>query len=217
MNKTLLVTRPMYDDCTEYLSAYASLVLKEAKKLGVPTKDLSEESANKKEVEKFITKTNTKLFFANGHGNDNQLCGHKNEVIISGDENADLLKNKIIYARACSAGASLGKKAVQNGDGCFIGYAHLFSFWMDGKWSAAPLKDKTAAFYLEPSNEIVIALINGKSSREAHEKSKKMMAKNMKKLLRLEEKQEPSAMGMLQVLWNNYEGQVLHGNKEAYF
>ena len=97
--------------------------------------------------------------------------------------------------------------------GCFIGYNCLFSFWIDQKWSTKPHNDNLAKMYLEPSNEIMLSLIKGNTSLDAYEKSKDMMIKNMKKLLQMEEKNEPGAMNMLQVLWNNFEGQVLHGNE----
>ena len=41
------------------------------------------------------------------------------------------------------------------------------------------------------------------------------MIKNMNKILK--KKEEPGAMGWLEVLWNNFENQVLHGNEEAVF
>ena len=43
------------------------------------------------------------------------------------------------------------------------------------------------------------------------------MIENMKKILKMEEKNEPGAMGWLGALWNNYQGQVIHGNVEMRF
>lgn len=217
MNKILLVTRPTYEDVTEYLSAYAGIIIKEAKDLSIPVKDLLAENANNSEVRKYISKQNPKLLFFNGHGSTDVISGHKDEVILSSNKDLDLLKDRIVYARSCHAGVFLGKKTVENNNGCFIGYELKFSFWMDGKWSATPLRDPGAALCLEPSNEIVRALINGKSASEAYEKSKRMMAKNMGKVLKMNQKNEPGAMGILRTLWNNYEGQVILGNKEARF
>jgi len=202
---------------TEYLSAYAGLIIKEAKDLRVPIKDLAGEQANKLIIEKYITKQNPKLLFINGHGDTDSLTGHKDEIIFSNDDNLHLLKDRIIYARACESAVSLGQATINDNNGCFVGYNRKFSFWMDGRWSATPLNDKSAAFCLEPSNEIVKCLINGKSASEAHTRSLRMMAKNMAKIIRMTQKQEPVAGGILRTLWNNYEGQVLLGNKEARF
>lgn len=209
MNKILLVTRPKYDDGTEYLSCYAQLVLNEAENKGIIKKDFEGKNANREEVLKFIHKKNPKLLFINGHGDKNCLYGHEDKEIFS-PKDSEILKKKIIYARACNAGENFGKEIVKEG-GSFIGYKYSFSFWMNEKWSTKPLNDNIAKLYLEPSNEVVISLIKGKKVSESDNKSKKMMVENMKKILKMEEKKEPGAMGMLQVLWTNFEGQVVYG------
>lgn len=215
MDNLLLVTRPKYDDGTEYLSAYASEVLKKAREK-YSIKDFEGREANKENVEKYLKSKNPKLLFLNGHGNECEICGHKDEVIFS-LTNISLLKNKITYARACFSANVLGKEAVKNNSGCFIGYIYPFSFWMDGKRSATPLKDKIAGMFLNPSNEIIFSLLNGKTAKEADETSRKMMIENMKKILAMEQKNEPGATMMLQILWGNYEGQVVIGNENASF
>jgi len=214
MGDIILVTRPKYDDGTEYLSYYASLILKEAEDLGIPAKDFEGKEANKESITKFIEKRNPRLVFINGHGDENSLYGHDDKIIFSSD-NMLLLKDRIVYARACNAGTKFGKEVVKNNNGCFIGYKYPFQFWIDEKWSAKPSNDNTAKLYLEPSNEIVSSILNGRSSSYADERSKKKMLENMKKILKLEENKEPGAMGMLQVLWNNFDGQVLHGDALA--
>lgn len=217
MNRILLVTRPKYDDSTEYLASYASLVLKEAKRLNVKKKDFEAEKANPDEVSKFISKLSPKLLFLNGHGDSECLKGHKGEILFSVSKNLDLLKDRIIYARACHAGLSFGEKVVENNEGCFIGYKNPFSFWIDGARSATPLKDNIAKLFLFPSNEIINSLLKGKTTQEAHQISKKMMVESMKKILDMNQKRELGAMGWLGILWNNYEGQVLHGNESSSF
>mgnify|MGYP001190318122 CR=1 FL=1 len=96
MAKSLLVTRPKYDDGTEYLSAYALEVIKEAKSLEINVKDLEKTDANKKEVEKFITNKNPEIVFFNGHGSEEEICGHGGETLIS-DSNVSLVILKKIY------------------------------------------------------------------------------------------------------------------------
>jgi len=215
MNNILLVTRPKYDDGTEYLSAYALEILKKIKgKISV--KDFEGNKANKKDIEKYIGIKNPKLLFFNGHGSESEIYGHKDKPIFS-LENVNLLKNRISYARACFSAKILGKEAVKNNRGCFIGYIYPFSFWIDGKRSATPLKDEVAKMFIYPSNEIILSLLRGDSAKEANEKSKKLMISNMKKILTMEKKNEPGATGMLQILWDNYEGQVVLGNENNFF
>lgn len=215
MNNILLVTRPKHDDGTEYLSAYAFEVLKKAKEQ-IETKDFDGKEANKENVEKYVKIKNPKMLFLNGHGNECEICGHKDKAIFS-LSNVDLLKNRIIYARACFSANILGYEAVKNSSGCFIGYVYPFSFWIGGDRSATPLKDKVAGMFLHPSNEIVLSLLKGETAKKADEKSKQMMISNMKEILAMEHKNEPGATGMLQILWDNYEGQVVLGNEEISF
>lgn len=213
MDNLLLVTRPKYDDGTEYLSAYALEVIKKVKEK-ISIKDFEGKEVNKKNIEKYLKRKNPRLFFLNGHGNEYEICGHKEEVIFSLN-NVNLLKNRITYARACFSANVLGHKAVKDNPGCFIGYIYPFSFWMDGRRSATPLKDKVAGMFLNPSNEIVFSLLKGETTKKADENSKKMMITNMKEILAMEQKNEPGATGMLQILWDNYDGQVVLGNEDA--
>jgi len=213
MNRILLVTRPDYDKATEYLKYYASLIIDDASRSGLKLKDFQGNNANRKEVIKFIEKQDPALIFINGHGSPTELLGQDHKMLISEDQkDLALLKDRIIYARACDAGSSFGEKVVDGNKGCFIGYKTKFSFWTDNDWSATPPKDKTASLFLEPSNAVMSSLIKGDTTKVANEKSKKMMAKNMNKILKMEARGEPGAMNWLAVLWKNYEAQVLHGN-----
>ncbi len=213
MNNSILVTRPKYDDGTEYLSAYALEVIKKAQEK-FSVKDFEGKEAIKENVEKYLKNKNPKLLFLNGHGNESEIFGHKDKIIFS-LTNINLLKDKITYARACFSANFLGHEAVKNNSGCFIGYIYPFSFWMDEERSATPLKDKVAGMFLNPSNEVVFSLLKGESARKADEKSKKMMIENMREILAMERKNEPGATGMLQILWDNYEGQIVLGNEDA--
>ena len=73
MNKILLVTRPKYDDGTEYLSYYASLIFRETEDRGIQIKDFEGKEANKENVIKFIENKNPQLLFVNGHGDESCL------------------------------------------------------------------------------------------------------------------------------------------------
>lgn len=212
-----LVTRPDYDDGTAYLSCYASIILKLAKKKDIEFKDFSGKDANAINVTKYIFRKDPKLLFINGHGDSKSLEGDKDEILFSVDEGLGLLKDRIVYARACHAGLSFGREMIKDNSGCFIGYRYPFSFWMSDERSSTPLKDKSAALFLNPSNEVVSCLIHGKTTQEAHEISKQKMVESMRKVLDLNEKKEPVAMELLKILWTNYSGQVLYGNEDLTF
>ena len=186
---TILVTNPDYDYATSYLCYYSKEIVSYAKKENIILIQLTNERLRRDIVEGIIRKKDPSFILFNGHGDKNTIYGGKvdgsEQFIIREGFNEGLLKGKLVYARACNASISLGKKATEGTEGCFIGYKYSFSFWIDYKWSAKPLNDKTAAFYLIPSNEVIVLLLKGSSTQTAHEKSKTMMVENMKKILKI--------------------------------
>ncbi len=213
MKKGIIITLPRYDDVTEYFSQFSKEILKEAEIDGVAAKQLIGEDATKDVFESFLSKLNYKLIIMNGHGNAKEILGQDKKCIIAEGVNEHLLAGRITYARACEAGASLGKSVVAlDKEGCFIGYDLPFQFFADITRTGNPLKDNTARIFLEPSNAVPISLINGKSAIGAHECSKKMVLKNINRVLR---NMNSESLAVATALWNNYEGQVLHGNSDA--
>jgi len=149
----------------------------------------------------------------NCHGSEDAIFGNKGDVLIKQGVNDSLLKGRITYARSCHAASSLGFSCMENNKtGCFIGYTLPFEFYFNYEWAANPLKDNVARIFLEPSNLIPISLIKGNSTNEAHEKSKKQMLKNIKKVLR---NKNLDSFSIAESLWNNYLGQTIIGNRRA--
>ena len=215
MKNSLLVTRPAYDDATSYLYHYAGEVINYAREKDINVLDLERPRLTKKNFTKIVSDKNPYVIFFNAHGDSTCIYGDKidadEEILIEENVNHDLLNNKVVYARACYAGASLGEACVKIG-GCFIGYESPFTFWIDANWSATPLKDETAKLFLEPSNMIVLSLLKGNSVREAVEKSVNLTKKNIMKLM--SDQKEPGYMASIMALWSNLEGQVVLGDKD---
>lgn len=216
MKKTLLITRPCYDDATNYLFYYANLIVKEAEESGVSVIDLKRPRLTKKNFINIMEDKNPFFVFFNAHGDKRTIygdkIGEKEEILVEEDQNHQLLNSKIIYARACWSAASLGKAC---SDGCFIGYKTPFGFFINEKWSTKPLNDNTAKIFLEPSNLIASSLIKGNTAKEAVEKSLNMSKKNILKLV--EEKEEPGAMASVFLLWSNMYGLEISGNENIRF
>ena len=216
--KTILITRPNYDDATSYLFPYANLIINTAIKSSTKTIDLKRPRLTTKNFTSLMTKQNPSLVFFNAHGSEKCIFGdkidEKEEILVEENKNHSILSNKIVYARACWAAASLGKACTKN-RGCFIGYKTPFSFWSNEKWSTKPLNDNTARLFLEPSNFIVESLLKGNSAKESVDKSVNMMKKNILRLLKI--KKEPGAMASVMTLWNNISGQEILGDKEMRF
>ena len=152
MNKCL-ITRPNHDKVTSYLFNWSKEIIEQ--NFGVQFLNLEGENANKNKVESYLKKQNPKLVLFNGHGNDNVICGFKDEIIIQLNENDNLLKGKIIYSLSCSSAKSLGKNAVKKGAHAFIGYKEPFVIYTDSERETTPLKDNIASSFLNPSNLVL--------------------------------------------------------------
>lgn len=213
MKKGIIVTMPRYDDVTEYFSQFSKEIVKEAKKEGLLHRELIDKEVTKEQFETTTKNLPYSLVILNGHGTDKEVLGQDGKPLVSEGVNEDLLAGRITYARACEAGASLGKSIVKNKNTCFIGYELPFQFYADATRATNPLKDNTAKLFLEPSNSVSIALINGRSATGADEISKRMMLKNLNKVLRNIDKE---SLAVAEALWNNYDGQVVLGDKDAF-
>lgn len=208
----MIITLPESDNVTLYLSKFSKYVLEEANSQDVKVKPLVEDEANKKEFEKVLTKLDYNFIVFNGHGSYNEIYGHRNEPIIVLGDNETILSDRIVYARACNAGAELGEKMVIGNNGCFIGYSTNFTFWASKSWDSVPLKDETAKLFLEPSNMVPISILKGHSAGEADKIAKDHMKKNIKKVLR---NPTDESFWLASALWSNLNGQVIHGNDNA--
>lgn len=174
----MLVTRPSHDDTASYLSKWSEPLLVAAQRHGITPSDFKGSKAVRSEVEKFLKKQNPSFIIFNGHGSDDSICGHKNEVLIKSGENEHLLESKIIYSVSCSSAKELGKKSVEVGAKCFIGYDDVFIFAFDKNCSAGrELEDARAEPFFDSSNQVALILLSGKSSGEAYEKSQSSFQK----------------------------------------
>jgi len=214
--KQILVTRPNYDDATCYCFYYAGLVMDEAEDKGVKVIDLKRPRLTRKNFTDILEDKDPSFLFFNAHGDERTIYGDKHgkteEALIEEGENHELLDSRLVYARACCAGASLGRACK---DGCFIGYITPFSFWVNEKWSTKPSNDNTAKLFFEPSNLIASSLLKGNTAQESVNKSVLMSKKSILRLLK--EKDEPGAMASVRLLWNNMQGLSISGNKEMKF
>lgn len=214
MERGLIITCPEYDDATAYLTYFSREIIKEAEIKLLKVKKIEDKNLNFNDFSEILKKLNYRLIVLNGHGSADSIFGFKNKVILDSNINCSLLKEKIVYARACNAALILGQRSMENTEeGCFIGYKLPFIFYMDERWSTKPSNDNIAALFLKPSNSISIAIIHGHSAMESHENAKNQMLKTMKKLM--EGKSEDVTPFYIEALWNNYIGQDIIGNGDA--
>lgn len=167
----LLITRPRHDIPTHYLFSWAAEIITAAKSKRIQVVDLLKEKARKKTLQSYLRKDMFDLVIINGHGNATSVGGHDNEILVSVGDGADLFRDKIVFVRACDAGAVLGPEIMRNGAKSFIGYLHPYMFPYDKDSVQHPLRDELAAPVLECSNQIGLSLIKGRTAQEAHRES----------------------------------------------
>lgn len=213
MNRVILITRPNHDLITTYLFEWSQFVIDEANKKHVQVLDLSGRKANKKDLTSYILKNDPILLFFNGHGNENAITGYDNELLVSSDDNKELLAKKIIYARSCDAANNLGELCIKNGTIAFIGYKRKYSIAYTYSGSSHPLRDQLAKLFIEPSNLIPISLLKGNTVKDAYRKSQEAMSRNFSFMLstRATQAQKDSAP----YLWINKKYQVALGDSNA--
>ncbi len=213
MNNSILITRPNHDFPTTYLYFWSELVIDEAKNKGITVLDLEGKKASKQKFVSYISRNNPHLIFLNGHGSKDSVAGYDNEVLLDEDNCEALLREKIIYARSCEAGAKLGPFSIEKGAAAFIGYNKDFWLIRSKERGTKPLTDPIAKLFLEPSNLVPITLIKGNSTQEAYQKSQENMRRNFSYMISSKSSLEERDAAFF--LFSNYTCQVILGDKQA--
>jgi len=208
----VLFSRPEHDVPVSYLYYYSGELVKLSNELGHKTLNKEKKESNKQNITKIIRLQKPLLIMFNGHGNDKTIFGHNDEVIISSDDNPELLSNTITYSLTCSSAAVLGPIAVKKGALCFIGYHSDFALGRDPDSEAVPRRDKIASLFLEPSNLLFSSLLRGVNVKESLEKAKKKMLDN---IWFLNTTDKLNASYYAPFLFGNYIGLTAHGDEEA--
>lgn len=213
MNKTLLITRPKHDPIVYYLFYWAQKIIDLANKKHIKVLDLSRKRANPKENMSMLKKQCPSLVFFNGHGSDDSIAGHNDQVLVAVGKNEQFLFSKIIYALSCRAGRKLGPKSIKAGAAGYIGYDADFIFFADEDKIREPLKDETAKLFLEPSNQVMICLLKGHDIKYSHEQSKKKFVESAQKVA----SSESHNSELIPFLFWDMKHQVCLGNENALF
>lgn len=209
--KKLFITRPNYDKPTEYLNACSAQIIDVANDKGWTVYSVDGQKANKKEVQSKLEKIRPGLIVFNGHGSESEIYGHKSETII-GIDSAGLLKDAIVFTRACDCLVQLGGSAVSNGCRAFIGYKSQFWIPTLKNYEATPLHDPVAKPVLEASNVIPIKLIKNSTVQEAVEAARYNANKH---ILRLVQSEELYDRATLKALIQNDDCLGFAGNQNA--
>lgn len=214
MNRfTVLITQPDFDKTTRYVSAWSEEVEEFVNSRGHKIILLQGKRANRNEFESIVCKTGPQLIMFNGHGNDNQIGGQEEDVLLDEDSNEIIIKGRIIYALSCSAARSLGRICVNKGTIAFIGYSGDYIFLHHYPKISRPREDNRAKLFFKPSNLIPISLIKGNTAGDSYKSSKDLLRRNMLDLLNSETYNE-DRICLPYLMWN-YQNLALLGDEEA--
>jgi len=209
----MIVTRPQYDITTRYLSVWAGEVINFAQKKRIEVIDLFKDKANKNDFTGRVKKLKPDIIFLNGHGNDDCVTGHDEEILVEAGGNHDILRGAITYALSCNSGKILGPKVAENNEATYIGYKDKFIFVADSNYSTRPQDDPRAKPFMEASNQVMISLLKGNRAGEASEKSKNKFKEHFMKLS--SSQADPDSLQAAQCLWWNMRNQVCLGDLDA--
>ncbi len=98
MKGPLLITRPENDPPTHYLAKWSEEIIDKAKEKNVRVIDLHRDRSTRKGTIGRMEKMGPALVVLNGHGDDNCVTGHENEVILKASDKK-AVESKIIFAK----------------------------------------------------------------------------------------------------------------------
>lgn len=212
MAKSILITRPNHDQTTNYLYYWSGFVINEAKKKRMDIYDLAGKKANKKDFDSYVSLQKPNIIFINGHGDENRLAGHDDEILLRTGGNK-ILNGNIVYARSCDAATNVGKELIGKGAKAFIGYIRKFNLVYTPSKISRPLEDPLAKLFLEPSNLVVTTIIKGHDAGTAHLRARNSMVSNFRKMMSTAATIEENYAAVW--LWGNIKSQVVYGDSRA--
>ncbi|MBU4300606.1 MAG: hypothetical protein ABIF85_04215 [Nanoarchaeota archaeon] len=162
------------------MHAWSKEIIDFAIKNAISYTDFDKKQATRKNVEKYLKARKPNFVIFNGHGpiDSTAILGHNDEALIETGKNTDLLKDTIVYARACCSSKILGREIIsKNNKNAFIGYSNLFSWIHSADRECNPYKDKIAEPFKLVSNEIPMSILKGHTTYEAHERAQELCMK----------------------------------------
>jgi hypothetical protein len=156
---------------TRYLSAWADKFIEQAQSQGHDVYILKETNANKAKFQGMVKKTKPKVIFINGHGDKDRIAGQDHKIIVD-FKSASIFKEAMVYAVSCKSAQILGAQAVALGAKGYVGYTQDFILVSQPGKTAHPKDDKTAALFLDPSNQVISVITKGHSAKDAVKKGK---------------------------------------------
>lgn len=217
MSRIIIVTNPDFDTPTQYLGSWCEKIIDFAKKQkDTLIFELSDKAVNKKGLAKLIKERDPQLVILNGHDGPDFIYGFKFNILIKCGDNEHLLKNRITHSIACDSAKVLGPKSIDIGGQAYIGYKEEFKLvHLNRVTRSEQLSDPVANFFFEPAFEVIMALIEGESVRDAYNRSQKLYNENLRTLMASNDPAYNTTVASR--LYHDLTHQVCLGNQEASF
>ena len=196
-DRFIVITRPNYNRSTRYFYYWAKEAISIAKEKGFKVIDLKVERATEKELKRSL-KLNPCMVVFNGCEDIKKLLGFNNEILI--DDLQCLFSNKTAKI--------IGVRDVKNNKFAYIGHTKPFMF-IHSSSIYDPLDDEIAHLFLDPLENLVVEILNGRTAKEAFLKSKQLLKENINSCLNSEKD------FVVPYLISNYENLILVGNEET--
>jgi len=206
----LAATRPNFDLPTLYCYYGHSLILEEARRIGLKVHDLPGESARKAEFEEAIRIADPLFFLGEGHGIETKFTGQHLEVLMEACVNDGLMVDRVVYLLSCFTGAELGPSCVEKGCLAFLGYDKLFGFVIVAPYD--PGTDPYARSFQLASNAIPFTLIRGGATGQA---KRNAIAEFNRQIDYWTRSDDPFAPLVIQWLVHDRDALVLHGSEDV--
>ncbi len=217
MTKVLLITNPADDPTMDYLDAWSEKVKAAAISQGnIKIVEKRNKDVIKSEVEAIIIKEDPDFVLFNGHGESDRIEGFARGVLVRCGDNEALLKNKIIYSLACSAGLVLAPELIRHGSKAYIGYRAPFKFTggRNKTTNHDRQMDAYAAYTLDPAYKVVLSLIEGKTAQESFQDAQDLYKTVLGKLATT---YDPNLKFVYSRVFFNFQHHVKFGDDNARF
>lgn len=177
----VLISSPEHDAITRYLKVWTEKLVQNFQRVHT-IQHVKGEKATRERICGMIEKQAPDVILLNGHGADDRVCGHNNEVLVDLG-NVSILKQKMVHALSCNSAKRLGVEAVKQGAEGYVGYDEKFVLVSNKSKVSNPWQDETAKLFLDPAFTAQKALLNKKTPGEAVELARKAYRRSIQKAL----------------------------------
>ena len=168
----ILDSRPLHPRYGEHMYYGLLYAVQYAQSKGYNICDLASSDAVKEKIYEKLDELDPIFFFGIGHGNKDIFTDDREQAVWRCGEAScplppDNLRNRIVYLWSCLTARELGPKIIEHGGWSYAGFKQIWVWLTEGEAVGDPYDDKYAKGFYESGNELIIALLNRKTIKDA--------------------------------------------------